>query len=111
MNQQRPLNAAAKNTNFVPKDALDAKHRELLSAPHWEPQNHPRMSRAARAAQFSPFAALNGFYDEISATSVVVSAERDSQIVQEAEIWPGDDAEPGEPQPEAPTGDSDDFSG
>ena len=93
------------------KNTICSKYRELLSVPRWEPQSHPRMSRAARAAQFSPFAALNGFYDEISATSVVVSAKRDSQIVQEAEIWPGDDAEPGESQPEAPTGDSDDFSG
>lgn len=33
---------------------------DIINLPHPEPKNHPRMSLYARAAQFAPFAALNG---------------------------------------------------
>ena len=36
------------------------KYMDLLYVPHPEPKHHKRMSRANRAAQFAPFAALNG---------------------------------------------------
>lgn len=43
-------------------------YQELLYLPHPEPQNHPRMSRQNRAAQFAPFAALTGFDAAIAET-------------------------------------------
>lgn len=37
-------------------------YQDIINLPHPEPpQNHPRMSRLDRAAQFAPFAALTGF--------------------------------------------------
>ncbi len=40
----------------------------IIGLPHHEPENHPRMPRADRAAQFSPFAALSGYSDAIRET-------------------------------------------
>ncbi len=37
------------------------KYEDLLFLPHPVSENHPRMSLADRAAQFSPFAALTGY--------------------------------------------------
>ncbi len=48
------------------KDAEDHRYDDIIGLSHYEPVNHPRMSRLARAAQFSPFAALTGFGDHIS---------------------------------------------
>lgn len=73
--------------------ALPAKYQAILRVPHWEPHAHPRMSRQARAAQFSPFAALTGFYDEIEAKRTELARRRDTEIIQEGETWPGDDLE------------------
>ena len=36
------------------------KYDEIINHPHYEPKNHPRMSRKMRAAQFAPYAALSG---------------------------------------------------
>lgn len=33
---------------------------DIINLPHPDPKHHPRMSMNARAAQFAPFAALNG---------------------------------------------------
>ena len=45
----------------------DFEHRydDIIDLPRPEPQRHPRMPRADRAAQFAPFAALTGFGDVI----------------------------------------------
>lgn len=45
----------------------DFEHRydDIIGLPRPEPQRHPRMPRADRAAQFAPFAALTGFGDVI----------------------------------------------
>ena len=48
------------------KDAESHRYDDIIDLPHFEPKKHPRMSRLARAAQFSPFAALTGFEDHIS---------------------------------------------
>ena len=48
------------------KDAESHRYDDIIDLPHYEPKNHPRMSRLARAAQFSPFAALTGFDGYIS---------------------------------------------
>ncbi len=44
-------------------------YSEILHLPHVRPKNHPPMSAEARAAQFSPFAALRGFDEEIDETA------------------------------------------
>lgn len=38
---------------------------DIISQPHPEPKNHPRMSMKQRAAQFAPFAALSGYKEAI----------------------------------------------
>ncbi len=43
---------------------MNNPYEDIIALPHPEPRHHPRMSMAARAAQFSPFAALSG-YEEI----------------------------------------------
>ena len=90
----RPPQALKGNVVRTNMDAaLPAKYQAILRAPHWEPHMHPRMSRQARAAQFSPFAALTGFYDEIEAKRTELAQRRDAEIIQEGETWPGDDLE------------------
>ena len=42
-------------------DDFDHRYDDLLDHPRFEPQRHPRMPMADRAAQFAPFAALTGF--------------------------------------------------
>ncbi len=44
---------------------FDHRYDDIIDLPHPDPQRHPRMARADRAAQFAPFAALTGFGDEI----------------------------------------------
>ena len=45
------------------------KYEEIINHPHYEPKNHPRMSKTARAAQFAPYAALRGHGDAIKRTA------------------------------------------
>lgn len=40
-------------------------YSDIIGLPHPEPKRHKRMSSSERAAQFSPFAALKGYDDEI----------------------------------------------
>lgn len=42
---------------------------DIIDLPYYEPKNHKRMSMENRAAQFSPFAALSGFKEEIMEAS------------------------------------------
>ena len=46
------------------KDGMEHRYDDIIALPHPEPGRHPRMSMSARAAQFSPFAALDG-YEEV----------------------------------------------
>lgn len=39
---------------------MNDNYEDIINLPHYEPR-HPRMSRKNRAAQFAPFAALNGY--------------------------------------------------
>ncbi|MDO4812950.1 MAG: hypothetical protein Q3995_05455 [Eubacteriales bacterium] len=48
---------------------------DMINLPHPEPQNHPRMSRWQRAAQFSPFAALVGYDAAIEETARLTEEE------------------------------------
>lgn len=45
------------------------KYDEIIDHPHYEPKNHPRMSRKMRAAQFAPYAALSGHAQAIRRTA------------------------------------------
>lgn len=56
------------------------KYDEIINHPHYEPKHHPRMSKEARAAQFSPFAALTG-YDKILNRTVKFSELRSRRII------------------------------
>ena len=47
---------------------ISHKYDDILSLPHPNSTNHPRMARGDRAAQFSPFAALTGYGDVILET-------------------------------------------
>lgn len=43
-------------------------YEDIINFPHHTSTKHPRMTRMARAAQFSPFAALTGYDDAIKET-------------------------------------------
>lgn len=40
-------------------------YEDIISLPRHVPASHPRMPAAARAAQFAPFSALNGYEDAV----------------------------------------------
>lgn len=45
------------------------RYADIIDLPHHTSSKHPRMSAIARAAQFSPFAALTGYDAEIKETA------------------------------------------
>ena len=47
---------------------MSGRYDEVLLLPHHVSEAHPPLSRAARAAQFSPFAALTGFEEVLRET-------------------------------------------
>ena len=53
------------------------KYEEIINHPHYEPKNHLRMSRAMRAAQFAPYAALSGHGSAIARTAKFLSLRKD----------------------------------
>lgn len=57
------------------------KYQEIISHEHYEPKNHPRMSREMRAAQFSPFAALTGYERVIRKTAKFVEL-RNHRVIE-----------------------------
>lgn len=65
-------------------DKVLAKYREIIDHLHFEPKNHPRMSREMRAAQFAPYAALSGHAGAIKRTAKF--AELRSRRVIEANM-------------------------
>ena len=65
-------------------DAED-KYADIINLPHHVSRNHPQMSMADRAAQFSPFAALPG-HDAAIAEAARLTDERpilDESVKQE----------------------------
>ncbi len=44
---------------------MSERYKDIINLPHHVSDKRPRMSNYDRAAQFSPFAALTGFDDEI----------------------------------------------
>ena len=47
------------------------KYDDIIDLPHYVSETHPPMSRADRAAQFSPFAALTGYDAAVRETARV----------------------------------------
>ena len=47
---------------------------DIIDLPHPTSERHPRMPMAARAAQFSPFAALTGYEDAVHETARLTSS-------------------------------------
>ena len=47
----------------------DSRYPDIIDLPHHTSNKHPRMSAIARAAQFSPFAALTDYDAEIKETA------------------------------------------
>lgn len=45
------------------------KYDDIINLPHHQSATHPHLSMEARAAQFSPFAALTGHEDAIRETA------------------------------------------
>lgn len=56
------------------------KHRydDILNLPHPTSATHPQMDRAARAAQFAPFAALTGHREAIKKTEALMEEHMSS---------------------------------
>ena len=54
-----------------------SKYDDIISLPHHVSQDRPHMSRAARAAQFAPFAALTGYHAAIDETARMTETERE----------------------------------
>ena len=63
----------------------DHRYDDIINLPHHVSAKHPRMSASDRAAQFSPFAALTGYGDEISETARLTDCriEPDEEIKAE----------------------------
>lgn len=59
-------------------DDILKKYGDILSLPHHRSKTHPAMSRADRAAQFAPFAALTGYGDLIHETADRKAREEDA---------------------------------
>ena len=53
-----------------------SEYDELIDLEHPEPKLHARMPRAARAAQFAPFAALTGYDGALAERRRTTEAER-----------------------------------
>ncbi|MBR3162154.1 MAG: hypothetical protein IKF19_05430 [Bacilli bacterium] len=63
-------------------------YSDIINLPHHTSTRHKRMSREARAAQFAPFAALNGYGEAIIETarltnSKIELSEEMKQIINE----------------------------
>ena len=52
---------------------MSGPYDDIINLPHPTSERHPRMPMAARAAQFSPFAALTGYEDAVHETARLTS--------------------------------------
>ena len=57
-------------------------YEDIINLPHHVSRRHPRMTRAGRAAQFMPFAALSGYEEAIEETGRLTDerAELDGEV-------------------------------
>jgi len=59
---------------------------DIINLPHPISKTHPQMSMADRAAQFNPFAALNGYTDAIGETGRLVDEKLELSDYEKEEI-------------------------
>ena len=62
------------------------KYDVIIDRPHHVSKVHPQMSMINRAAQFSPFAALTGYDDQIAETARLTDRRIELTEAEEAEI-------------------------
>ena len=62
------------------------KYDAIIDHPHHVSKVHPQMSMINRAAQFSPFAALTGYDDQIAETARMTDRRIELTEAEEAEI-------------------------
>ena len=65
---------------------MNTSYDDILQLSHPTSNTHPRMSRTARAAQFSPFAALTGYEAAIKETARLTDQELDLDDTMKAEL-------------------------
>ena len=67
---------------------ISHKYDDILSMPHPNSQNHPRMARRDRAAQFSSFAALTGHQAAIEEAARVtdIRMELDEEMKEQLNV-------------------------
>ena len=59
------------------KSEAEEKYKDIMDMPHPVSATRPRMARADRAAQFSPFAALTGYDAAVAETARLTEEERE----------------------------------
>lgn len=59
---------------------------DIIDLPHHRSEKHPHMSRAERAAQFSPFAALTGYEDVLEETARLTDRRLELSESDQAEL-------------------------
>ena len=64
----------------------DNKYNDIINLPHHQSKNRPHMSNFDRAAQFSPFAALKGYDDEIDEAARLTDTQIDADDERIREI-------------------------
>lgn len=62
------------------------KYDDIIDLPHHESKRHPRMSMMNRAAQFAPFAALNGHDEAIAETARTTTPMENLSEDEKAEL-------------------------
>ena len=62
------------------------RYDDMLNLPHHVSLTHPQMSALARAAQFSPFAALTGYDDAVKETARLTDAKLELDEDEKARI-------------------------
>ena len=62
------------------------RYDDIIDLPHHVPEKRPRLSMAQRAAQFSPFAALTGFDDEIREAGRLTDSAAELDEAEKEEI-------------------------
>ena len=51
---------------------MENKYSDIIDLPHHQSENHKRMDKINRAAQFAPFAALTGYAEAINEAGRIV---------------------------------------
>lgn len=61
------------------------KYQDILYLPHHVSTTRPKMSPEARAAQFSPFAALTGYENAVRETARLTESQ--SELTEDEKAW------------------------